>query len=353
MTAANTGRFVPVLDSPSGGAVLPLGYDRRVFSTGGKPWVYKGISFFKLGELAQTGQWSLIDQILGDFDGFNTVRGWDYVPWPGTGWLSPGVNVWFQVLEHLRVRGWRLELTLLTDDDPARLEPAKRLVSDLSAPLPPNLLFEIGNEPRTHKHIDVEALHAVCDASGLPYASGNNALDEPFFGKGITHHSSRDNEWQRKGGHDLMEFYTGDGPEGPHEPWHVPAWNDEPQKPHDALAMRGGDLTRTAQDYKAYFASCALLGAGACFHYEGGKFGQRPTPDELACAKAALEGLTAIPPGTPNASPGYRRIDEQGKSIRTYCCGDRMVRIPPLTTTAAPEAGWTDLYGDGICWRRT
>ena len=116
-----------------GGAILPLSYDRRVFTEGGTPWIYKGVSFFKIGELARTGQWALIDGILDDFDGFNVARAFDYVTWIGTGWESPGANVWLETVEHLRARGWRLELCLLTDDDAARLGPAKTLVGQLSA----------------------------------------------------------------------------------------------------------------------------------------------------------------------------------------------------------------------------
>lgn len=329
--------------------LAPLTVDRRVFLSGGQPWVMKSVSAFPLCRRFADGQ--DIQGILDDFAGYNTLRVWDYVPWIGTGWESCSTSQWLAFLEFVGAQGWRVEITLLTDDSPSRIEPAKRLVNELAA-AGVAVLIEISNEPRTHKHVDVEALHATCDASGFIYASGLNALDEPFFGKGITHHSPRDNEWQRKGGHDLYEFWTGAGPEGPHDPWHVPAWNDEPQKPHDALALRGGDLTRTAQDYKAYFASCALLGAGACLHYEGGKFGTRPTADEWLCAQEALEGLNFCTPGTPNNAPGYHRIDEQGKSSRTYTCGGFMVRIPPLATTEAPEPGWVSLDPDGILWRR-
>jgi hypothetical protein len=258
--------------------------------------------------------------------------------------VSPGADVWLEVLDYLRVLDWRLELTLLTDDDPERIDQAERLVALLAAPLPPNLVLEIANEPREHKHVDVEALRTICEASGLPFASGLNAVDEPHFGSYITHHSPRDAEWQRKGGHDLMEFWTGAGPEAPHAPWLTPAIADEPIRPDQA--------GYNAENFKAYFGSCALLGAGATFHYEGGKFGLRPTPDELRCAQAALEGLNFCTPGTPNNAPGYARIDEQGKSSRTYTCGGFMVRIPPLTTTEAPEAGWTPIGNDGILWRK-
>lgn len=331
-------------------SILPLTTDRRVFLAGGVPVRWKGVSAFPLCDRFAHGE--NIDPFLDAFAGYNLLRVWDYVTWPDTGWESRSSWTWLSFLDYVGARGFYVELTLLTGDDFTRIEPAKALVRELAEAKPANLVIEIGNEPRTHKHIDVAALRSTCEASGFLFASGLNALDEPFFGSFLTHHSPRDHDWQRKGGHDLYEFWTGAGPEGPHDPWHVPAFCDEPQKPHDALAMRGGDLTRTAQDYKAYFASCVLLGGGATAHYEGGKFGTLPNESEAACIAAALEGLDAFPAGTANNEPGYRRIDEQGKSSRTYTCGNCMVRIPPLTTTDAPESGWTPLGTDGILWRR-
>jgi len=122
------------------------------------------------------------------------------------------------------------------------------------------------------------------------------------------------------------------------------------------------------EDYRAYGGVCALLGAGATFHFAGGRFGQLPavvltrafqarhfrTPfaagEEAQCAAALLEGLTAFSPDAPNW--GYARLDEQGGSLRTYILGDRcMVRVRP-TTPACPLPGWTALDRDGILWTK-
>jgi hypothetical protein len=148
-------------------------------------------------------------------------------------------------------------------------------------------------------------------------------------------------EWPRRA-HDLMEFYGGGGPNAPTDPPHrFPIVADEPAKLQDV----GGNRV---QDWRAYFAACALLGGGATFHSESGKFARLPTDDERPLIAAALEGLTAFPADAPLGS--YRRPVEH--SLRTYVVGEQwMVRIRP-ETPEAPEPGWSALDADGILWRR-
>jgi len=317
----------------------PLTTSGPIFLAGGAPWRWKGVSAFPLAAMFGLGQ--DIDPFLEAFAGFNLLRCFDYVTWPGTGWESPGADAWIEFLRYVGARGFYAENVLLTDDDPRRIEPAKRLVQALAAARPKNLLPEIGNEPTTHKSIDTRALKSVLAASGFLYSSGDYENSTRFFGLFLTAHTPRDGEWPRKA-HDLLEYHNGGGPSAPSDPAHkVPIVADEPMRPDQA----GFNV----QDYRAYFGTCALLGAGATFHYEGGKFGRLPTADEARCASAALEGLNAFPADAPKG--GYRRIDEQGGSLRTYAVGNSMVRVRPLTT-AAPESGWTAIDSDGILWRR-
>jgi hypothetical protein len=100
-------------------------------------------------------------------------------------------------------------------------------------------------------------------------------------------------------------------------------------------------------DFRAYFGACALFGAGATFHFEGGKFGRLPNDVEARCAAAALEGLNAFPPDAPFGA--YRRVNDN--TLRTYAVGQYAVRIRP-TTLNFPEPGWTAIDADGILWRR-
>jgi hypothetical protein len=317
-------------------AIVPLTTDRRIFLAGDQPWRWKGVSAFPLCDRFARGD--SIDPFLHAFAGFNLLRVWDYVMWPDTGWPSQPASAWKDFIAYVTARGFYVELTALTDDDPARIEPAKRLIRELAGT--PGLLIEAGNEPTTHKHIDTAALRSTLEAAGLPHASGDG--DARFYGTYGTAHTPRDHEWQRKA-HDLFEYYNGGGPGAPTDlAYPVPWIADEPTRPDEDGYH--------AENYRGYFGACALLGGGGTFHYDGGKYAHLPTPDEARCAAAALEGLNAFPEGEPNS--GYRRIDEQGRSLRTYAVGNGMVRIPPLTTKDAPEPGWTPIDHDGILWRR-
>lgn len=336
-----------------------LGRDRRVFTRDGKPHTWMGLSGFPWCDRFARGD--DLGPLLDPFQalGYNLLRDWDYVTWEGTGWESQPPEVWLAFLQAMEARGFYVELTLMTDDLPERYDVAKRLVTALANAKPTNLVIEIGNEPNIHKNIHVEALRATCEASGFLFASGlNDVPASEWFGLYLTAHTGRDYDWPRRC-HDLLEYYNGGGPSAPTDPPHpVPCVSDEglqPQRPPPAasgLAYQNGDLVKTGHDYRAYSGGCVIMGPGATFHWEGGKFGLPPTPEELHCAEESYLGLSAFPAGSSNL--GYRRIDEQGKTSRTYCAGPSMVRIRPETTTA-PEPGWTCLDPDhaGILWTRT
>ena len=264
--------------------------------------------------------------------------------------------------------GFYVELVLLTDADPARIEPARQLVEALKAARPPNVVFEIGNEPGTHKswppnspnpritRIDTRALKATLDASGFLYSSGDYENSNLFFGSYLTAHTGRTRDWPRRA-HDLLEFWVGGGPNDPSDPAHkVPAVADEPGKIAD-----GG---RDPREWLAYFGASSLMGAGATYHAENTKYSHhrvidnqivetdgRPDAGERTFAAVALQGLNAFPADAPRGN--YRRIVEPGQSndARTYVIGSYMVRCQQRGT-AAPESGWTALDTDGILFTR-
>ena len=339
-----------MIDFPSatplrvGGGRLPgaLTTDGPIFRSAGQPWRWSGVSAFQLCDRFAKGE--DIDPFLEAYRGFNTLRVWGYVPaadWGASAWDVPPSSTILNFLDFVHRSGWLVEWTLLTDDDPARIGPARALVDAFGAARPPNLVVEIANEPDTHKHVDTSALRDACQRSDLLFSSGNYEDSQKFFGTYLTDHTSRDNEWPRRA-HDLFEFHNGGGPNAPSDPAHnVPCVADEPAKLEDV----GFSVT----DWRAYFGACSLLGAGATFHSETGKFARVPTDQERQLAAAALEGLTAFPADAPKAP--YRRIDEQGRTLRTYAVGNSMVRIRP-TTHDAPEPGWVPIDGDGILWRR-
>ncbi len=326
--------------------VPPIGVlsaDGKIFRENGQPFRWKGVSAFALLDRYAKGE--DIQPFLDAYRGYNLLRVWPYVPakdWGAKAWDSPSPDVVVSFLAYVAQRGWHVELTALTDDDPARLAWAKGWISAVSEGHPNGLVWEAGNEPTTHKAIDTHALRWVLDATGLLYSSGDYEDSARWYGSFLTAHTGRDSDWPRRS-HDLLEFFQGGGPNAPTDPAHrVPIVSDEPIRPDQA--------GYNAADFRAYAAACALLGAGLSYHTETGKYGLPPTPEEARIAAVVLDALNAFPADAPTGS--YRRIDEGGRSLRTYVIGERyMVRIRP-TTTAAPESGWTALDAEGILWRR-
>jgi hypothetical protein len=362
ITLASRGEPVPtnvpphVVDVSPVRLSAPLTTSGPIFLRDGQPWRWKGVSAF--GQLDRFARGEDISGFLSDFKGYNLLRVWPYVTWrakDGTliGWEPPAPDVVLAFLNRVAQDGFSVEITLLTDDDPARIDPARRLVERLQAARPPNVVFEIGNEPRTHKAIDTRALKATLDASGFLYSSGDYEESNRWFGSFLTVHTPRDREWPRKV-HDLYEYFHGGGPSSPADPPHrVPVVADEPAKPSDVSGDR-------EKDFLAYFAASSLLGAGATFHFESGKYSHhktvgdrvepadgRPSDDERRFAAIALTGMDAFPAAAPRGN--YRRLVE--RSLETYAVGPYMVRVRPQTRDA-PEPGWTAIGDAGVMWRK-
>jgi hypothetical protein len=336
-------RATPYAGGGVAGVDGPLSTSGRIFLQAGQPWRWKGVSSFALLDRFAKGE--DISDVFRAYAGYNLLRVWPYVPradWGAAAWDSPSPDVVVAFVRRCEQAGFYVELTLLTDDDPARIEPAKALLRSLSKADLRSLVIETSNEPTTHKSIDTHTLKAALDASGFLYSSGDYEDSSRFFGSFLTAHTGRDNEWPRRA-HDLLEFYQGGGPNAPSDPAHkVPIVADEPIRPDQAGF--------NAADFRAYFGAVALLGAGGTVHTETGKHGLPPTAEEARIVAVVLEALNAFPADAPNGS--YRRLDEGGKSLRTYVIGERaMVRIRP-TTKDAPEAGWTAIDDDGVLWKR-
>jgi len=355
-------RTLPPEPEPPRPTLVPLETSGPIFLQAGQPWRWRGVSAF--GQLDRFARGEDVSGFLEDFQGFNVLRVWTYVPWhakDGTfiGWNEPAPEVVLAFLERVARDGWYVEITLLTDDDTARIAYARHLVEVLAAARPPNVAIEIGNEPRTNgKAIDTRALQAVLDASGLLYSSGDYEDSRRAFGRYLTTHTARDDDWPRRA-HDLLEWYAGGGPNDPSDPPHrVPIVADEPPKlPQDVTGDREADTL-------AYYGTVSLLGAGGTFHFEQGKYSAlkivqvdgvervvptdgRPTAEEKKFAALTLAGLNAFPVDAPRGA--YRRPVE--RSLRTYVVGNYMVRVRPETKDA-PEAGWIGLDDLGVLWRK-
>ena len=316
--------------------------DGRIFRDAkGEAWRWKGVSAFQLLDRFARGE--EIDPFLETFAslGYNLLRVWPYVTWPGTGWASASQQRTIDFLAHVAEADFFCELTLLTDDDAGRIQPGAALVRVLASKAPTNLVLEIGNEPTQHKSIDTNALRRECEQSRFLFSSGEYEDSSKWFGSFLTAHTPRDSEWVRKA-HDLLEYFNGGGPGSPSDPAvKVPCVADEPIRPDQAAYV--------ARDFCAYAATSSLLGAGATFHYEGGKYARLPNEMERRCAEAFADGLRVFPADAPNGA--YRRIDEGLGSLRTYVVGRYMTRVRP-SSPKAPESGWSPLDTYGVAFMK-
>ena len=309
----------------------------------GAPWRWRGVTAFKL--LARWAAGEDVTPFLAAYRGFNLLRVWCYTEWGAASWDVRDAGTINAFIADMNVRGWWVELTLLTDDAPSRLAWAQALVPQLTAAHHLGLILEGGNEPTTHKAIDTPALRGALEASGYPHASGDYEDSARAYGTHGVAHTARTTDWPRRA-HDLMEYHNGGGPNQPSDPAHRNPWvSDEPAKLQDVAVV--------AKDWRAHFGTASILGAGATFHCETAKYADLPTPDEQAMARAALEGLLAFPADAPLAMASYRKIVEPGQSseARTYVVGDCAVRCQQIGTSF-PEPGWTSLDADGVLWRK-
>ena len=302
----------------------------------------KRFTSFKLLNLFEKG--NDIKPILNQFAGYNSARVFAYTPkkdWGDEAWDFPDKLATHEFMLMMGEAGFDVSLCLITDDDRAMIDKAKELISYLSVNPVSNLTLEAVNEPEVHEKIDPTELKNALTNSPYLYSSGIYLDNKKFYGKFWLRHSPRDSQWYRKGGHELMEAWDGGGPNFPDEPsLKMPGIQDEPIKPNET----GYDV----KGFYEYAASCGLMGSGATFHCESGKFSRLLTQPEADCKDAFLIGLNMYPLDAANGA--YRRIDES-ETGRTYVVGNYAIRIHQ-PGTSFPESGWNPMDDIGVCWRR-
>lgn len=325
--------------------LLPIRSDGRIFrTTDGKAWRFEEVTAF--GIINRYAKGEDISDFLTAYKGYKVLRVWPYVPrkdWGADAWDVSDSATISRFISEMGAKGWRVELTLLTDDDPARLTWAKTLVPQLtSGGCPANLMLEAGNEPTTHKSINTAALRDTLAASGCPYTSGDYEDVSRWYGTYATVHTKRSSDWPRFS-HDLMEFFSGTGPDHAWAGSHQPVVAGEPAKP--------GDVAMTDRDVLAYFGGVSLFGAGGTWHCADCRFGRPGSAEDVRLGQVALRAMEAFPADAPNGP--YRRIVENGQSndARTYVIGGFMVRSQQ-GGNAAPESGWTAIDELGVLWSR-
>ena len=159
---------------------------------------------------------------------------------------------------------------------------------------------------------------AAPSIGSIPFATGDYTYDTaPKRGTYGTIHTDRDDPCntarKAKGVLDLWDVAK------------IPWVGDEPAKPQD--------IGYRVDCFLSLFAIYGLLGAGGTFHTLSGQFCQMPDGNELACAKAAIQGLTAFPASTPN-DYGYvhdTNDEAQSGALRVYRAGPFGVRVCPTT----------------------
>ena len=326
---------------------LPLHtYNQILIDNAGVAQRIKGVSAFNLCDLYCKGQDPSLYTV--HFPGSNLVRVFLYTPvkdWGDTAWGIPPHQKVAEFIQRMRDLGFLVKLVLLTDDDPVNIAPARDLVSYLTQFNFGNLILAAGNEPLTHKNINVNALKTVLANTGYLYTSGVYEDLAKFYGNCGDDHSGRDSEWVRKA-KDVVECYRGGGPNYPEEPaCKVPWILGEPIKPTEAQ-----DFPYDTQlDYYTYGALCGQMGAGGIFHFEGGKFCRLPNEFERECYEYMLAGLNTYPNDT--ALGNYDKIVEDPNTLRTYTVGNTAVRVRPVSGLA-PLQGYRALDQYGICWTK-
>lgn len=340
--------YKPRIYQPGGGAhVGVLTTDRQAFKLDGEYWQWLGCSAFPLCHVYETQSAAAVDAFIDAYPGVRVLRVWDYVGpgWGAQQWHSSPPEVWVAFVQHVNARGIFVECTLLTDDDPAHIEPARRLVTAFMG-RPLGLVLETANEPQTHKNIDTAALRSTVLASGFSCSSGDYENSSRWYGTYGTYHPARTNDFARRA-HDAFEYYHGGGPNNPTDPACPGPWvNDEPGKLQD--------VPRDWAAWRSHIAASLLFGSGFTLHSETGKFCQLPTADEQTLWQIAVEVLGQIAPDA--ALGAYRRIDAehepgQTEEGRTYVIGNYMVRCQQKQT-GCPESGWTPLDDVDVLFKR-
>lgn len=220
--------------------------------------------------------------------GFNMLRVWtlNTSVIPGSG-LQPKQYPGFYeslalFLEHCAQFGLRVELTAFTqtqtlmpnvNEQRAHLERLNAVMRPA-----PNVIGELVNEYDAH---DNACSPLLAKPDGVIWSRGSAGADHepmrPSWDYEL-YHSNGLNEWQRKVGHNAMEFANSQN---------VPAFSNENTRipDQDADPRHCFDAAQGA----------ALLCSGSCFHSVSGKTSHLFTDQELALAQQWVAGARSVP----------------------------------------------------------
>jgi hypothetical protein len=154
----------------------------------------------------------------------------------------------------------------------------------LGAVLPdcPNVLVELANEVNAHPSIDPTPYQPLAGVVCSHGSNGSQAVPVRPWWHYETSHWVHVFEWQRKTGHNSMEFSQGaDGLPASH----VPCLANENTRP---------DQDGTVHRFEDAAAGAALLCAGSCFHSQSGKKSALFDARDRQFAEAWIAGARSV-----------------------------------------------------------
>lgn len=297
-----------------GGSVLGrLGISGQFFTMDGQPWTAIECSDFSLYKRFLDADRATVDAVLSERHalGFNLLRVWLLNTSVIPGGLEPKhyPDFYDKLAPFAALCGqWGLlcEFTAFTQTQtlmPLLAEQRSHWERTQAALHGTPCLLELVNEADQHDnqtHPDLLSMRP----SGILASSGSNGADspppQPVWDYAL-YHSNDLNEWQRKVGHNAMEWA---------DTYHVPACSNENTRYPD----------RDASEAHAFDAAAgaALLCAGACFHSEGGKLSRLFDATEFRCAAAWVAGAQSVPLEFQHGTYLHRQDLEGPNCLRAY-----------------------------------
>lgn len=278
-----SGNSIPAGDPTMDVAVRGKFFTRR----DGRPLVLIGTSEFSLFKQFLDGQ--DVSPVLRERSslGFNCLRVWllnnSVVP----GGIDPRSypNFYTSIsafTDFVRTFGFNIEWTAFTQTQTLMPNVAdqKRHWGSTIAALQgrPNVLLELVNEYDQH---DNDCSNELWKPPGVISSHGSGGADQegksPIWDY-TQYHTNDLSEWQRKVGHNAMELA---------DKFNVPCYSNENMRYPD----KESSLTKAFDA----MAGAALLNAGGCFHSQSGKLSRLFDVQELAAARAWVEGAQSVP----------------------------------------------------------
>lgn len=292
-------------------AVGTVGIDRQVFTVAGQPWTMIESSEFSLYKRYLDGE--DIGPVLTERAalGFNTLRVWLLNTSVIPGGLEPKHYPDFYArlgpfTDAMNAAGFVVEHTAFTQTQtlmPSKADQIAHWTAVQDAVRGKAVLLELVNEYDEHDNRTDQALLSMRPV-GIVASSGSAGADNPPptpVWDYVLYHSNGLDQWQRKVGHNAMEW--GDT-------YHVPAASNE--------NTRYPDQDSSEQHAFDAAAGAALLCGGACFHSNGGKLSQPFSDVERRCAAAWVAGAQSVPLAFQHGAYHHRNDLEGGTVIRAY-----------------------------------